>query len=159
MAESDHTGTVTELLSEDHRRLDTLLAEAKAATSARDLARARARFVAFRAGLERHIEAEEQVLFPAIERLSDVAVGPTGVMRQEHLELRRLMEEVAASFDAGGRLGLSTPLAALTARIYAHNGKEERILYPLSDRIALEAGVLEDLACRLRRLRHRALRP
>ena len=44
---------------------------------------------------------------------------------------------------------LFAALAALTALVYAHNGKEERILYPAIDREAGEAGVLDDLARRL----------
>jgi len=41
-------------------------------------------------------------------------------------------------------------LAALTARIYADNGKEERVLYPMTDRLAREEGTLDDLMGRLR---------
>lgn len=151
MAECTYnTEGVTELLSGDHRRLDTILAEAKSAASVGDLARARARFVAFCEGLDRHIDVEEQVLFPVIEPRTGGAAGPTHVMRLEHVELRRLMGEVAASLDAGGKERMSTPLAALTARIYAHNGKEERILYPMADRVARDTGVLEGLVQRLR---------
>ena len=105
----------------------------------------------FREGLERHIEVEEQVLFPVFEELSGAAHGgPTAVMRAEHTDLRKLMAEVAGVLEMGGAEGLTTPLAALTARIYAHNGKEERILYPMTDRLAREAGTLDDLVSRLR---------
>lgn len=71
-------------------------------------------------------------------------------MRAEHAELRRLMAEVASVLETATAGGLTTPLAALTARIYAHNGKEERILYPTADRLAREAGTLEDLVELLR---------
>ena len=57
---------------------------------------------------------------------------------------------MAGTLEIGKAEGLTTPLAALTARIYAHNGKEERILYPMSDRLAREAGTLDDLLRRLR---------
>ena len=50
-------------------------------------------------------------------------------MRMEHAEIRRLMAEVAVSLERSGGEGHTTPLAALTARVYAHNGREERILY------------------------------
>ena len=105
----------------------------------------------FREGLEHHIEAEEQVLFPVFEGLTGAAQGgPTVVMRAEHAELRKLMAEVASVLEAGPEEGHTTPLAALTARIYAHNGKEERILYPMTDRLAREAGTLDELVSRLR---------
>jgi len=153
MIETEFTpvGSVTELLCHDHRRLDSLLAEAKRCLVAGDFPRASARFAGFRDGLERHIAVEEEILFPAFETFTGGAGrGPTEVMRSEHAELRRLMAEVAASFERGDGEGYATPLAALTARIYAHNGKEERILYPAIEHAAREAGALEELLRRTR---------
>jgi hemerythrin-like domain-containing protein len=142
--------SVTEVLRLDHRRLDAILADAKRWFAAGDLPRASARFAAFRDGLERHIAVEEEVLFPCFESLTGAAGGPTQVMRMEHGELRQLMAEVAASLARGADEERATPLAALTARIYAHNGKEERILYPAVDRAARDAGALDSLVARVR---------
>lgn len=142
---------VTELLGVDHQRLDVLLADAKRLLRTEKEAEARSRFDAFREGLERHIEAEEQILFPVFEELSGGGSGgPTTVMRAEHTELRELMAEIARGLEAVPEEGLTTPLAALTALICAHNGKEERILYPMTDRLAREAGTLDTLLSRLR---------
>lgn len=150
MVASD-TSSVTEHLMMDHRRLDAILADFKRLFANGELAVGRARFGAFRDGLERHIDVEERVLFPAFEHLSATAQGgPTAVMRTEHAELKELMAEVARVLEGGSAAGLTTPIAALTARIYAHNGKEERILYPATERLATEAGTLEDLMSRLR---------
>ena len=122
------TETVTQLLGDDHRHLDGVLADAKRALAAGDFAQAAAGFAEFRSGLERHIVVEEQVVFPAFEALGGpAACGPTKVMRMEHAEIRRLMTEVSAQLASGGEVGHATPFAALTARLYAHNGKEERI--------------------------------
>jgi iron-sulfur cluster repair protein YtfE (RIC family) len=138
--------SLTGLLGLDHRRLDAILAAAKQSLRAGDIARGLARFREFRDGLERHIAAEEEVLFPVFETLTGViGGGPTHVMRLEHGEIRRLMAEIASELERGSAHGHMTPLAALTARIYAHNGKEERILYPVMDQAAREAGTLEAL--------------
>jgi hemerythrin-like domain-containing protein len=138
--------SVTEVLGADHRRLDAIFAVAKQALHAGDAARGVERFAAFRAGLERHIEVEEVVLFPAFEAATGMAQrGPTHVMRAEHQELRALMAEITAQLARAGEGPLTTPLAALTARIYAHNGKEERILYPAIDRIASGDDTLDAL--------------
>ena len=151
MIGSESAVCVSELLGVDHSRLDAVLADAKRLLVAGEMGAARERFGVFREGLERHIEAEEQVLFPVFEHLIGSAHGgPTHVMRVEHTELRKLMAEVAGILDTAAAEGLTTPLAALTARIYAHNGKEERILYPMTDRLAREAGTLDDLVSRLR---------
>ena len=76
--------------------------------------------------------------------------GPTHVMRVEHSELRRLMAEIVSELERGGDGGPTTPLAALTARIYAHNGKEERILYPALEQAARDTDELEPLVRRIR---------
>jgi iron-sulfur cluster repair protein YtfE (RIC family) len=138
--------SVTELLCRDHRRLDSILADAKRCLVAGDLPRASARFAEFRDGLEHHIAAEEEILFPAFETFtSGAGGGPTHAMRMEHVEIRRLMAEVASNLERGDGERHTTPLAALTARIYAHNGKEERILYPAIEQAAREADALEAL--------------
>jgi iron-sulfur cluster repair protein YtfE (RIC family) len=145
--------TVTEILGSDHRRLDAMLAEVKRALAAGRLEWARARFGDFRRGLERHIEVEEEVLFPGIEQLPGApGGGPIQVMRGEHEELRRLLVEVADHLVEGGGELRAAPMAALTALIFAHNGKEERVLYPEIDRAAPGAAMLEELVERLRTL-------
>ena len=142
--------SVTSLLGLDHRRLDGILADAKRSLAAGDLPRACARFAAFRGGLERHMAVEEEIVFPAFEALTGAAGGgPTQVMRGEHAEIRRLMTEVAACLERGSDEGRATPLAALTARVYAHNGREERVFYPAADRVAGEAGASEALVGRV----------
>jgi iron-sulfur cluster repair protein YtfE (RIC family) len=153
MSESAATplASVTQLLGADHRRLDALLADAKRLLGAGDLPGAAARFGAFRSGLERHIVAEEEILFPAFGSLTGLSgAGPVQVMRAEHAEIRRLLADVASTLgsDAGERP--TSELAALTALLYAHNGKEERILYPATDRAARAAGSLDELLAALR---------
>lgn len=153
MAENEASAprpSVTQILSRDHRRLDAVLAAAKQALFAGDVPGGRARFSEFRSGLERHIQAEEEVAFPAFEAVSGGADGgPTAVMRHEHVELRSLMGDVAAELEPEGKQAYTTPLAALTARLFAHNGKEERILYPMMDRAALDSGTIEELIRRI----------
>jgi iron-sulfur cluster repair protein YtfE (RIC family) len=150
MVDGERRSGVTEQLGADHDRLDDELGEVKRALAAGGIAGARARFPGFREGLERHIDAEEQVLFPVFEELTGMATGgPTAVMRSEHAELRKRMEAIARRLEAGGRGDHAAPLAELTALVLAHNGKEERILYPTTDELARRAGKLGELMRRL----------
>lgn len=145
---SPSSGSITALLRDDHRRLDAIFSEVKESAGAAG-AGAAARFAEFRAGLERHIDAEEHVLFPAFEAATGThGAGPTAVMRSEHAEIRRLMDEIAAALEREGADRV-TPLAALTARLAAHNGKEERILYPMSDDLAAAGELRAAIAERL----------
>jgi iron-sulfur cluster repair protein YtfE (RIC family) len=139
--------TVGEIFGRDHRGLDELLGEVERALGAGQPARAAVFFSRFREGLERHIVAEEDVLFPAFEELTGVAGGPTAVMRAEHAEIRDLLRKIAGCLE--GSADFAVPLGNLTALLYAHNAKEERILYPMTDRAAEKAGKLEALLSRI----------
>jgi iron-sulfur cluster repair protein YtfE (RIC family) len=139
--------TVAEIFGRDHRGLDGLLGAAERALGAGQPVRAGVIFSRFREGLERHIVAEEEILFPAFEELTGITCGPTAVMRAEHAEIRALLGEIAACLQ--GAADPAASLAALTALLLAHNGKEERILYPMTDRLAGEAGRLEALLNRV----------
>lgn len=143
---------VTQLLIADHERLDALLAETKRHLQGDDRARARGSFATFREGLEHHIVVEEEVLFPAFERhVGGGGGGPTAVMRAEHGDIRRLLEEVALALEGAATPPPTAPLGELTAILEAHNGKEEQILYPMTERaLADDASSRAEIARRMR---------
>lgn len=126
---------ITRLLTDDHEHCDQLFAAAENAVQARDWARAEREFAAFSQALAHHFAAEEQTLFPAFEARSGLNGGPTFVMRSEHLQMRELVEQMAAALagqDETGFLGASDTLLMLMRQ---HNLKEEQILYPMTDRV------------------------
>jgi uncharacterized protein (DUF2249 family)/hemerythrin superfamily protein len=132
---------VGEHLGTDHRRLDGLFAETCELARRGAVEAAGVRFADFRAGLEHHIEAEEKVLFPAFEQATGMhGAGPTEVMRIEHIEIRRLMAEVAAALAAGGGERAREIAGRLEQVLRLHNMKEENVLYPMSDHLAGDAG-------------------
>lgn len=142
--------SVTSSLTLDHRRLDESLAALKRCAAAGDSAGALARLAELRRGLERHIRIEEEWLFPGFVRVGEpTAAAPVAVMCAEH----RLMEELLTSLagllagnDADARM---RTLADLTAHLLAHDGKEERILYPMIERAASGSAELQALAPRI----------
>lgn len=132
---------VDEYLTCDHRRLDRLMEESKVSLRASDLAEAARRFEEFACGLNRHIDAEENILFPVFEEKTGMTGGgPTYVMRMEHVQIRKAMSDAAAALAAGDAAGYATAAAAIESVLVAHNSKEEQILYPMIDRIAGEEG-------------------
>jgi regulator of cell morphogenesis and NO signaling len=139
----------TKCLDVDHRRLDAILHEAEEAASAAGFERARELFATFASGLERHIEAEENILFPELEEMEPGAAGPTAVMHAEHEEIRALLERIGADF-ASKSSTWRTPFQRLGEVLSAHNMKEERILYPMADAASRDAGRDAALAERLR---------
>ncbi len=127
---------VDEALSWDHDRLDALEEAAFKARAAGDFPAAFDLYAEFAIGLRRHIGFEEQLLFPAFEEASGMppSAGPTAVMRAEHVEIVDLLEQIA------DRIGdAAESLDALRRSFHAvlgdHNFKEERVLYPTTDRL------------------------
>ncbi len=127
--------TIVQTLSQDHSRCDQLFAKAEESVAKTDWKRANTDFANFRAAMERHFTMEEEVLFPTIEKRAGQRIGPIRVMRMEHQQMREVfveMEESVTQQDSDEYLGLSETLLMLMQQ---HNGKEEHMLYPLSDRV------------------------
>lgn len=146
----DGARRVTEYLQGDHERLDAIASEVQTLVGMRSFPEARARFAEFVCGLGRHIELEEQIVFPAFEQMTGMTGdGPTFVMRGEHVEIRGLMDEVAGALDAANAANTTGFLRSLAESLAAHNMKEERVLYPMTDQAAGSDRARDELVKRL----------
>lgn len=86
---------------------------------------------------ESHHQREEQVLFPAIEKLG--IVGPIQAMIQEHEWLRPAKQaiiDMAASTSTanGGNLfeNLAAKIGYLSSMLRSHIAREDQVLYPMA---------------------------
>ncbi len=141
--------TVTDYLETDHRRLDALLAEVDAELARRAVARARQLFGEFSCGLERHMQAEEQVLFPVFERVTGMAVGPVSVMTREHALLRELVDGIGGALAREDGAAAQNGLISAAEVLELHNMKEERVIYPHTDRALTSAAERDALVLRM----------
>lgn len=131
---SEGPRTVTGYLQADHHRLDAILPAVERLVDAGSFTEAAARFGEFACGLGWHIDVEEQVLFPFFEAKTGMTRGPTTVMRVEHTDIRERIERVIAALKAGQAAPVRGALGELTTLLASHNLKEERMLYPMTDR-------------------------
>lgn len=118
-------------LTQQHRDCDAILAQAEQAVRHGDWTTAGQTCLRLARDLEQHFQLEEQQLFPAFEAATGMYSGPTAVMRQEHQEIRLLLQDMADALhatDATAWLGHAETLLILTQQ---HNMKEENILYPM----------------------------
>ncbi|MCW8906386.1 MAG: hemerythrin domain-containing protein [Sedimenticola sp.] len=125
--------TITETMARDHRHCDELFAEAEELIAQGDWEQGREKFEAFRNTTENHFSMEEGVLFPGFEQRTGQSMGPTQVMRMEHVQMRQLMadmEDAVAHEDDERYLGLSETMMMVMQQ---HNMKEEQMLYPMAD--------------------------
>lgn len=124
--------TIPDYMTARHRHCDESFIAAESAVSGRDWANANQHWQSFSGDLEHHLCQEEQVLFPAFEEATGMTMGPTQVMRGEHVQMCQLvqqMTEALAARDKNDYLGLSETLMILMQQ---HNMKEEQMLYPMT---------------------------
>ena len=88
-------GSILDFMGSDHRACDELFAAAEDAVAKSDWDRSRDLFARFHAATLHHLAMEEEVLFPAFEARTGMRMGPTEVMRGEHMQMRDLMQEIA----------------------------------------------------------------
>lgn len=127
--------SVHDYLGDDHTRCDDLFAQAEKQVADGEWDKARASHDQFIKAMERHFTIEESVVFPAFEQASGSEMGPTAVMRHEHVQMRQLfvaMEQSLQDRNTNDYLGNSETLLILMRQ---HNAKEEQILYPMIDRM------------------------
>ncbi|MBK1673404.1 hypothetical protein CKO35_08790 [Ectothiorhodospira shaposhnikovii] len=126
--------TIQDFFTTDHRECDYRLADLEFAIADGDWEAADAGFREFHHDMERHLQREETLLFPAIESVSGGTMGPTEVMRREHDQMRALMEEIRIAKDQRDENTTLGVIETLMTMIQLHNVKEEQILYPMADR-------------------------
>ena len=126
------TDGITDFMAQDHDRLDAIFRKFRIQKNT-NLSEAEKLFSEFKAGLERHIVWEEEILFPLFESRTGMReVGPTAVMRMEHRQIKEHLEKIRAMI-AGKDTATITQENSLIQILTAHNEKEEGVLYPWFD--------------------------
>ncbi|MBI5970961.1 MAG: DUF2249 domain-containing protein [Deltaproteobacteria bacterium] len=132
--------TVTDYLQTDHRRLDAIFERFSRAVKDGRWEEASKDFREFSLGLKRHIGVEEEILFPVFEEKTGMKdSGPTFVMREEHKDIKALLDSILSGTDAKNPAAVAKGMSALTNTLGDHNMKEEQILYPESDHFLSDA--------------------
>ena len=125
--------SISQALTEDHRRCDRRFACIEEQVAHGNWAQADGEFSEFHRAMERHFGFEEQSLFPAFEQATGNRNGPTQMMRVEHEQMRSLVREMQDRLgdrDTQRYLGLSETLLVLMQQ---HNMKEEHMLYRMAE--------------------------
>lgn len=123
---------ITERFGHDHTRLDDLLQRFECLNGS-DLAAAWLVFTEFKAGLERHMGCEEEVLFPMFEASTGVDdAGSTAVMRAEHHQIKDYLDQIQVALVQQWPAPILDVLA-LEDLLMQHRQAEETVLYPALD--------------------------
>jgi hemerythrin-like domain-containing protein len=120
-------------MAEDHRTCDLEFAEIEQAVGRANWSAAALALKAFRDAIERHLGAEENILFPAFEAATGMTMGPTRVMRTEHVQMRSLLDDLRAAIETSDLASFRGQAETLLILMQQHNLKEENMLYPMCD--------------------------
>lgn len=125
--------TISNYMTSDHHRCDELFSQAEAAASGQDWGTIAADLQVFLDAMRHHFRMEEDVLFPAFEQRTGMSMGPTQVMRMEHVQMRELFDAMADAVKQQDRDEFLGQAETLLVMMQQHNMKEEQMLYRMID--------------------------
>jgi DUF438 domain-containing protein len=124
---------IRDFMAQSHLYCDGFLEHAERLVANQEWNGAAVAFAQFKSQVLQHFDAEETLLFPAFEEKSGMRMGPTLVMRGEHVQMRQLMDAASTALaekDGDDYAGFTETLLIMMQQ---HNLKEENVLYPLCD--------------------------
>lgn len=140
--------SISNVMTHDHRACDALFAAAERAAGDGDWPVAKERLARFSEALLAHFDAEEGDIFPRFEEATGMTQGPTRMMMMEHVDMRRMLDSLAAAAEDEDEDAFCGEAETLLIMMQQHNMKEENILYPMCD--AQLPGGEGNLAARLK---------
>ncbi|MHB1866212.1 MAG: hemerythrin domain-containing protein [Thermoplasmata archaeon] len=147
---SDSSAPLGQWMEQDHERMDALWDQAKQSWPT-DREQATSLFRAFRVGLLRHIQAEEELLFPFFENREEASAKQMiDVLREDHVQIRDDLDALLRKVETGSP-DLEPEDTRLRNALWAHNAREEGVLYPWFDERS-SAGEGSDLSKKVRAL-------
>jgi hemerythrin-like domain-containing protein len=120
--------SISEAFALDHRRLEQALEASVGHVNAERWDAAAEAFATFRRGIERHMEVEEQVLFPAVEDRAETPL--IAILRKGHRDLRVFFDELDDALKSHDTEEYGRIAASMRALLERHDEKEEAELYP-----------------------------
>lgn len=86
--------SIQHIMTHDHKRCDDYFTQAENFAMKQDWDNSQIMTAKFHQALDLHFKQEEDKLFPAFENATDMREGPTMVMRHEHQQMRKLLDEL-----------------------------------------------------------------
>ena len=146
---------INDHMMHDHREIDAIFARSRAAAGLSDWAGLARDGVTFLARIGRHIELEEDLLFPTFDETTGMSGGgPTETMRSEHAEMQPMFARMRAAIEGRDSAQYLQVAQTLHELLQQHNLKEEQMMYPMLDR-----ALGPDAVAMVAELKKRALAP
>ena len=124
---------ISDYMNKDHKHCDEAFARAENTAAAGDWTGLERDGGTFLRAIERHIEVEEGLLFPAFEKETGMSSGPTETMCMEHEQMRGMFAQMRAAIEARDAAQYLDIAETLHMLLQQHNMKEESMMYPMLD--------------------------
>jgi hemerythrin-like domain-containing protein len=131
--------TIASYLEQEHAHCDALFRLANESMCLGRWEQAGHEIATFEHAIERHLQVEERVLFPAYEYALGHAIAPTTSMRSEHLRIRAVVQRLADAVKAHDSSAFFNHADAYLLLMHEHSQKEEGVLYPRIERVLAHA--------------------
>ena len=118
--------SISGFMSKDHSRLDSIFQKFLASNNSDDRKQL---FLEFKAGLERHMGWEENILFPAVKQ----ELGDDSAMIDELIMQHDRMREDLTGITSGLKTGNASIETDMEQLLSAHDKMEEEGIYPWVD--------------------------
>lgn len=126
---------LSQVMTGHHKYCDELFAAVETQVHHGEWPAAQSAWQLLAEGMEWHFRAEEDRLFPSFEAATGISAGPTAVMREEHAQMRELLDACREALAARDALGFAGHAETLLILLQQHNAKEENVLYPMCERV------------------------
>ena len=133
--------SIEQLISAEHRRLDSIFEEVLGALREGDEATAVGdAFAHLREQVETHITLEDRLYYPALRALRPLQRGPLLTIAAAHQVFRARLDEIAAGIEQGALDAVQGQLRSLATAFEAHESTEERLLHQIDVELQSGAG-------------------
>jgi hemerythrin-like domain-containing protein len=123
---------VVDWLYHDHREHEANLYECQALAEQEDWRGVKRVYDELRRAIERHIAAENDIIFPAYEALADTSETPTRLLREEHDQVLVLLGECAAVISMHDSEQAVASLSFMADYMIKHHDREEQMFLPMA---------------------------
>lgn len=125
--------TINQFMTADHRDCDEQFAQLENIVDQSNFEEAKAMFETFHTHMLKHLDMEEQVIFPQYQNCEGGHCDPTPVMINEHNQMRSIFTQMKDALDANDKEKFLGQSETLLFTMQQHNMKEEQMMYNLAD--------------------------
>ena len=140
--------TINQFMTADHRECDEQFAQLENIVDQGNFVEAKTMFAEFQSHMLKHLDMEEQVIFPQYQNCEGGHCDPTPVMISEHNQMRVAFTQMHNAINENNKEKFLGQSETLLFTMQQHNMKEEQMMYNLADQ-ALDS---EDIISKMKAL-------